>query len=85
MHYCYKTKGTCATKIDFDLEGDTVTNVQFTSGCNGNLSAISCLIDGLSVDEIVSKLKGISCGGRPTSCSDQLATALLQAIDETKS
>ena len=79
MHYTYKTKDVCSTQIDFRLEGDRVHDVRFTGGCNGNLKAIGILVEGMTVDEIDSKLRGNSCGGRPTSCADQLARAVRAA------
>ena len=79
MHYQYQTKMTCSTEIDFDLEGDVVRNVVFTNGCNGNLKAISKLVDGWTVDKIESYLKGNTCGRRSTSCADQLAKAVIAA------
>ncbi|MBQ7529661.1 TIGR03905 family TSCPD domain-containing protein [bacterium] len=81
MHYTYKTKGTCSSAIDFDIEDGKVHNVRFTGGCNGNLKGIGILVEGMSIEEIESKLKGISCNGRPTSCPDQLAIAVRQAIN----
>ena len=84
MRYDYQTKGTCSTKISFDIEGNVVKNVQFTGGCNGNLKAISTLVDGMTVEEIEKKLDGITCGWKKTSCSDQLATAVRQAYEESK-
>lgn len=79
MNYTYKTKGVCSTQINFNLDGDRVHDVRFTGGCNGNLKAIGILVDGMTVDEIESKLRGNSCGGRPTSCADQLAQAVREA------
>ena len=79
MTYTYKTKGVCSTQINFNLDGDRVHDVRFTGGCNGNLKAIGILVEGMSVDEIESKLRGNSCGGRPTSCADQLAQAVREA------
>lgn len=79
MNYTYITKGVCSTQINFNLEGDRVHDVRFTGGCNGNLKAIGILVDGMTVDEIESKLRGNSCGGRPTSCADQLAQAVREA------
>lgn len=79
MNYTYKTKGVCSTQINFNLEGDRVHDVRFTGGCNGNLKAIGILVEGMTVDEIESKLRGNSCGGRPTSCADQLAQAVREA------
>lgn len=81
MHYSYKTKGTCSQVIDFDIDGDVISNVSFTGGCNGNLKAISALVDGMTVKQIEDKVKGIQCGMRSTSCSDQLATAVREAYN----
>jgi uncharacterized protein (TIGR03905 family) len=79
MHYTYKTKGTCSQQIDLDINGDVITNVSFLGGCNGNLKAVSSLVDGLTVDEIVKKCGGIQCGLKNTSCGDQLAQAVQEA------
>ncbi len=81
MRYSYKTKGTCSTQIDFDIEDNIVTNVAFTRGCNGNLQAVSRLVDGKTVDEIESLLGGINCNGKGTSCGDQLAKAVREAAN----
>ena len=75
MTYSYKTKGTCSTQIDLELDGNVVHNVKFTGGCNGNLQAIPKLVEGLTVEQVEEKIGGIRCGGRPTSCGDQLAKA----------
>ena len=85
FHYDYKTEYTCSQLISFDLEGDVVRNVSFMNGCNGNLKAISKIIDGWTVQQINDKLSGITCGRRPTSCSDQLAKAVLMAYNESTS
>lgn len=82
MKYSYNTRNTCASRIQFDLDGDRVRNIRFTGGCNGNLKAISKLVDGMTVEEISSKLKGNTCGFRPTSCADQLAIAVEKAYRE---
>lgn len=82
MNYVYQTKNVCSQKIRFDLEGNVVRNVQFTGGCNGNLKAISKLVDGMTVEQIEEKLLGNTCGPRPTSCADQLARAVRQAYEE---
>ena len=82
MHYQYKTKNTCSQLIDFDIEGDKITNISFYGGCNGNLKAISKLVDGWTVFQIEEKLKGNTCGGRSTSCADQLATAVREAYEK---
>ena len=81
-HYQYRPSGVCSTLIEFDLEEGKVYNVKFTNGCPGNLKAISKLVDGMSVEEIESKLKGNTCGFRPTSCADQFAIAVRKAMEE---
>lgn len=82
MDYTYKTKDVCSMQINFRLDGDRVHDVRFTGGCNGNLKAIGILVEGMTVDEIENKLRGNSCGGRPTSCADQLARAVRQAYQK---
>lgn len=82
MRHRYKTQFTCAMEIDFDLDGDKVSNIEFIGGCNGNLKAISKLVDGFTVEQIEQKLLGNTCGMKPTSCADQLAKAVRQAYDE---
>ena len=72
----YQTKGTCSTSIDVEVENGIIQSVKFTGGCNGNLQGISSLVKGMKVEDAISKLKGIQCGIRPTSCPDQLARAL---------
>lgn len=84
MKYEYKTKGTCSSRITFDLDGDVVTNVKFTGGCNGNLKGISSIVDGMTVEEISKKLDGITCGFKNTSCPDQLAKAVTEAYKESQ-
>lgn len=79
MEYCYKTKGVCPNKITFDLQGNIVTNILFYGGCEGNLKAISILLEGLTVQEITKKLDGNTCGFKGTSCADQLVQALKEA------
>ncbi len=81
MHFDYRTKGTCSQLISLDIDGDVVRNVKFLGGCNGNLKAIPVLVEGLTVDEIESRLQGITCGHRPTSCPDQLAKAVREAYN----
>ena len=83
MKYNYKTFGTCSTQIHFDIDGDVISNVSFDGGCNGNLKAISKLVDGMTVDEIEGKLLGNTCGLKPTSCADQLARAVRKAYNES--
>lgn len=82
MRYTYKTQGTCSSEISFDLDGNIVTNIKFTGGCNGNLKGISSIADGMTVDEINKKLSGITCGFKRTSCPDQLAKAVAKAFNE---
>ncbi len=82
MHYEYKTKNTCSRSITFDIEGNVVRNIKFNGGCDGNLKAISTLLEGSTVEEIESKLLGNTCGPRPTSCADQLAKAVREAYGE---
>ncbi len=79
MRYTHKNRGVCAIAVSFDLNGDVVTNVEFTGGCNGNLKAISKLVDGMTVDQIETKLKGNECGMKGTSCADQFAIAVREA------
>ena len=81
MHYTYRTQNTCSQLISMDIEGDVVRNISFEGGCNGNLKAVSRLVDGMKVSEIEEKLTGITCGRRPTSCGDQLAHAVRAALE----
>ena len=76
MHVKYNTKGTCAVRIEFDVEDGVVKNVAFLGGCDGNHKGIAALVEGQKPEEVAKKLKGITCGGRTTSCPDQLALAL---------
>ena len=84
MNYKFKTKDVCSVEISFDINDDVITNVKFLGGCNGNLKAISKLVDGFTVAQIEEKLKGNLCGFRNTSCADQLAIAVRKAYEETK-
>ena len=79
MQYEYKTKGTCSQRIFFDVEDGKVKNVQFVGGCNGNLKGIAALVEGMSVEEVITRVEGIRCGMKSTSCPDQLAKALKEA------
>ncbi len=79
MVYSYKTKGTCSVQIDVELDGDIVKDVKFYGGCHGNLQAIPILVKGLTVDEVIKKLRGVNCNGRGTSCADQLTYAIEEA------
>ncbi len=78
----YKTQGTCSTSIQFDIDNGVVRNVSFTGGCNGNLKAISKLVEGMTPEEISQKLTGNICGRRNTSCADQLAKAVMHAVNK---
>lgn len=78
MQYEYKTKGTCSQRILFEIKDNKLMNVEFIGGCNGNLQGISKLVEGMDVDEVIARIEGIHCGMKPTSCPDQLATALKQ-------
>ena len=82
--YEYKTSGTCSTKINFDIaEKDgkkVVTGVKFTGGCSGNTQGVARLVEGMEVEEAISRMEGIKCGFKPTSCPDQLAKALKEAL-----
>lgn len=84
MHFEYKTQDVCSQLITFDLEGNRVSNIVFYGGCNGNLKAIAKLTDGMTVEEIEGKLKGNTCGANYTSCADQLAIAVRQALEKSK-
>ena len=82
IHYVYEPEGVCSMQIDFDIDGNVISNIEFYGGCNGNLKAISKLIDGWTVEKIEEYLLGNTCGRRPTSCADQLAKAVRQAYNE---
>ena len=79
MHHTSIPRGVCPMKVEFDLDGEIVSNVRFHGGCNGNLKAISKLIDGMTVAEINEKLAGNTCGRKSTSCADQLTIAIAKA------
>ena len=76
MNYTYRTKGTCSQGIQFEIVDNKVHNVQFIGGCSGNTQGVARLIEGMDVNEAISRIDGIHCGPRPTSCPDQLAKAL---------
>ncbi len=76
----YKTKGTCSQEIDIELKDGVIESVSFTGGCNGNLKGVSALVKGMKPEEAISRLKGIRCGMKPTSCPDQLALALEEML-----
>ena len=76
----YKTKGTCSSRMLIEVEDGVVKSLQVTGGCNGNLQGLSKLVAGMKVEDVISRLDGIRCGFKPTSCPDQLAPALKQSI-----
>ncbi len=79
MH-TYTTKGTCSKAINFDIKDGKVSNVQFVGGCDGNTHGVAALVEGMDANEAIRRLKGIDCRGRGTSCPDQLAKAIEQAL-----
>lgn len=83
MEYRYKTKGVCSTEIIFDIDEETkvINDLKVINGCNGNLKGISALVKGMKVEDIISKLEGITCGYRNTSCPDQIAIALKEYLN----
>ena len=84
MRYNYPTEMVCSQLISFDLDDNVVSNIEFTGGCNGNLKAISKLVNGWTVEKIEEYLLGNTCGRRPTSCADQLAKAVRKAYEQQK-
>ncbi|MDD2958806.1 MAG: TIGR03905 family TSCPD domain-containing protein [Lachnospiraceae bacterium] len=78
----YKTRGVCSRLIQFELDGDIIKSVQFVGGCDGNTKGLSRLVEGMKAQEAISRLEGITCGMKPTSCPDQLAKALKQALGQ---
>ena len=80
----FKPSGVCSGNIEFELDGDVVHNVKYLGGCDGNLKAISTLVEGMKVSEIEEKLSGITCGFKNTSCSDQLVRGLKAALASSK-
>ncbi len=81
MEYSYTPKGVCSRKINFEIEDGIVKNIRFTGGCSGNTQGVSALAEGMSVEEIMTKLSGIRCGIKGTSCPDQLAKAVKAATE----
>lgn len=74
--YEYKTSGVCSRQIFMELDGDTISSVSFVGGCNGNLQGIGALVKGMKITDAIERLRGINCGGKGTSCPDQLSKAL---------
>ena len=82
MKYSYKTKGTCSSAIQLELEDGIIRSVEFQGGCNGNLQGIAALVKGMKAQDAIAKLRGIRCGFKSTSCPDQLSIALEQALKQ---
>lgn len=82
--YEYRPSGVCSRQIFLELDGDTIESVSFIGGCNGNLQGIGALVKGMNINEAITRLKGIDCGGKGTSCPDQLSKALEAAIEAEK-
>ena len=80
MTYEYQTRGTCSRKIKVDLEGDIIQEVEFTGVFNGNTKGLSAIVKGMKAQDVIDRFQGITCGFRKTSCPDQLAKALAQAL-----
>lgn len=76
MKFSYKTRGVCSNTIHFEIENNILKNVSYDGGCNGNLQGIGALVEGMDVNEVIRRVKGIRCGYKETSCPDQLAKAL---------
>lgn len=81
MTYTYSPRGVCSRKMEIEVENDIIKNVNIIGGCNGNLKGISALVTGMNVYDAIKKMEGIDCGGRGTSCPDQLSIALKQALE----
>ena len=79
-HIEYKTRGTCSRMIILDIEDGVVTDCSFVGGCAGNTAGVASLVKGMRTEDVITKLKGIKCGFKPTSCPDQLARAIEEAI-----
>lgn len=82
MRFTYTPRGVCSRKIDLEIVDGVVTDLSFVGGCNGNLQGVSALVKGRKVEEVIPLLKGIDCGGKGTSCPDQLSKALEAALKE---
>ena len=80
MHYTLYPKGVCSTQIDLDVTDSKIHNLSYTGGCNGNLKALGAMCEGASAEEVIRRLSGITCGYKATSCSDQLARLLKDAM-----
>lgn len=78
MTYEYKTRGVCSRSIVIDVDDERIKSVRFVGGCNGNTQGVASLVAGMKIDDVIERLSGINCGGRGTSCPDQLSQALIQ-------
>lgn len=78
--FVYQTKGVCSRQIEIEMDGNTVASVKFIGGCSGNTQGVAALVRGMTAEEAISRIKGIRCGFKPTSCPDQLAAALEEAL-----
>lgn len=78
----YRTKGVCASEIQFELDGDVIKHVEFVGGCSGNTQGVARLVEGMKASDAIAKIEGIKCGFKPTSCPDQLAQALKLALQQ---
>ena len=79
MQITYRPKGTCSRLMEIETDGGIVKSLKVVGGCDGNLKGISNLVEGMEIDEVISRLEGIRCGSKPTSCPDQIAKALKSA------
>lgn len=84
MKYAYKPIGICPSKIELEIENDILKSVAFFGGCNGNLQAISKLVEGMPISEVKEKLSGIRCGHKSTSCADQLVKGIEEALSTAR-
>ena len=82
MHYKYTTKGVCSRTISFDLEDGKVYNIRFEGGCNGNTKGVAALAEGMNAEDVIARLEGGRCGFKNTSCPDQLAKAIKEAMEQ---
>lgn len=83
--YVHKNRGVCSSAVEFEVENNHLKNVHFVGGCNGNTTGIGRLVEGMEIHDVISRLEGVRCGMRPTSCPDQLATALKAYLAEANS
>jgi uncharacterized protein (TIGR03905 family) len=82
MQTTYRTKGVCSQAINLDLDGDVIRKAEFIGGCSGNTQGVARLVEGMKAEDAIARLEGIKCGPRPTSCPDQLAKALREALNK---